>query len=115
MANKNNARKVTIDGIVFDSKKEGRRYEQLKLQEESGEISDLQYHVKFPLIPKQKRSDGTTERAVFYIADFVYEKQGEKVVEDAKGYRNPSASTYALFVLKRKLMLYVHGITIQEV
>jgi hypothetical protein len=85
--------------------------------------------VKFVLIPAQyetyercgkkgqRLKDGKRciERECAYVADFVYKKDGELVVEDTKGYRNPSSSTYAYFVMKRKLMLWVHGIRIKEV
>lgn len=72
-------------------------------------ISDLQKQVRFELIPKQ-----TGERKCEYVADFVYtNNNGYKVVEDTKGYRRGAA--YDLFVIKRKLMLQVHGIKIVEV
>ena len=68
------------------------------------------------LIPAQKIDGKVFERAVKYRADFVYkDKNGETVVEDVKGYRDPSSAGFAKFVLKRKLMLYVHGIRIREV
>ena len=53
--------------------------------------------------------------AVVYIADFVYQKDGQTVVEDVKGFRDPSSATYAKFVLKRKMMLWIHGIRIKEI
>lgn len=107
-----------IDGTphTFDSKREHRRYETLAMMQRAGEISNLRTQVRYDLIPKQKRADGKTERAVYYDADFVYKnKDGETVVEDSKGYRNPNSAPYAKFVLKRKLMLWVHGITVYEV
>lgn len=108
---------VLIDGtpVTFASKREQARYGELALMQKAGEISGLQYQVRFELIPPQVRSDGKKERAVSYVADFVYTKNGDTVVEDSKGYRNPSSAAYAKFVLKRKLMLWVHGITIMEV
>ena len=81
----------------------------------SGQISELQTQVTFELVPKQKKSDGTTERACSYIADFVYMKDGKKVVEDVKGYRNPSSAGFAKFVIKRKLMLWIYHIEVSEV
>ena len=96
----------TADGIVHDSRKEARRWCELKLLEKSGKITDLQRQVKFELIPKQ---DG--ERACHYVADFVYHdvETNKKVVEDTKGRKTKD------YVIKRKLMLYIHGIKISEI
>ena len=94
----------------YDSTKEYRRAQRLKLLLAAGEISDLREQVPFPLIPSQTNAEGVTERAVKYIADFVYkDKQGNLIVEDTKGFRTPE------YILKRKLMLQVHGITIKEI
>lgn len=107
-------KKTVVNGIEFDSKREAERYTVLHAMEQSGLISDLQLQVKYCLLPPQKGKT-RNERAVTYIADFVYKRNGETVVEDSKGYRNPASATYAKFVLKRKLMMYIHGIEIQEV
>lgn len=119
------AKKVEIDGIIFDSKKEGRRYQELKMLQKAGDISGLQRQVKYILIPAQREPDtkgprgGTIkgkllERECSYIADFVYkDTKGNTVVEDVKGYRGGGA--YEIFKIKRKLMLYVHGIKINEI
>lgn len=114
---KYNNTKVTVDGMRFDSKKEARRYQELKLMEKAGEIMDLRTQVKFVLIPSQRINGKVVEREVDYIADFTYfdVNGGEFVVEDVKGYRNSSTAGYGLFVIKRKLMLYKHGIRIREV
>lgn len=108
-------RKVEADGITFDSIKEARRYSELRLLEKAGVISDLQLQSKFVLIPTQRIDDKVVERECSYKADFVYLENGELVVEDVKGYRDPASAAYAKFVIKRKLMLYVHGIRIKEV
>lgn len=118
--NKLHAEKVDMtmpDGTLmhFDSKREARRYMDLWLMQRSGEITNLRTQVKYPLLPKQVRSDGTRERAIDYVADFVYEKDGETVVEDSKGFRNTASAAYRVFVMKRKMMLYFHGITVREV
>lgn len=99
----------------FDSKKEARRYSELRILEKSGLITDLQRQVPFEIIPAQKDKKGRTlERASKYIADFVYfDDHGYLVVEDVKGYRKGTA--YAVFVLKRKLMLQKYGIRVLEV
>lgn len=106
-------RKVEIDGHVFDSRKEAKRFAELRLMERAGEISNLQIQVPFVLIPNQRDESGRViERAVTYKADFVYNRGGRLVVEDTKGYRDGGA--YNLFVIKRKLMLRVHGIRVEE-
>ncbi len=106
-------KRTVIDGITFDSKKEAKRYLELKVFLENGLIEDLETQVTFELIPKQKLSNGKSERAVSYIADFVYQQDGKTVVEDVKGYRG--GATYALYVIKRKLMLLRHNIEIIEI
>lgn len=121
---KYHARKVTRGGRTFDSAKEARRFSELSLLQRAGEISDLRCQVKYILIPAQREPDtvgkrgGTIkgkllERECAYIADFVYKQNGVEIVEDVKGYRDSTA--YALFTIKRKLMLWVHGIKIKEV
>ena len=105
MMNKYGARKIKdpATGYVFDSKKEFIRWCELRLLERAGKISDLKRQVKYELIPKQ---DG--ERACNYVADFVYCQDGETVVEDCKGFRTEG------YKIKRKLMLWVHGVKIKE-
>ena len=105
--------KPVINGIKFDSAKEARRYNELLLLERAGEITGLQRQVKFCLIPSQRRSDGKLERQTDYIADFVYFEGKNRIVEDVKGYKKGNA--YALFVIKRKLMLQNYSIEIKEV
>lgn len=118
--NKYHAKKVIVDGQTFDSKKEYARWCELKLFERVGKISGLKRQVEFLLIPEQREPDTVgsrggirkgklIERKVSYIADFVYEEKGNLVVEDAKGMRTEK------YIIKRKLMLYIHGIRIREV
>lgn len=106
---KYHAKKTELDGITFDSRKEADRYAELKLLERSGMIHNLRRQVRYELIPAQKKDGKTIERACHYIADFVYEENGKTVVEDVKGFRTKE------YVLKRKLMLQVHGIEVREV
>jgi len=91
----------------YASKKESRRARQLMILESKGLISNLEEQHEFELIPKQ---DG--ERAVKYIADFVYVDRTTKppkiVVEDVKGRRTKD------YVIKRKLMLFMHGVRVKE-
>ena len=100
--------KVSVDGILFDSAKEARRYTELKLLQRGGYISDLKLQVPFVLIPSQRKDGKLIERKCSYIADFVYTENGEQVVEDVKGVRTE------VYRLKRKLMYLVHGIKIRE-
>ena len=117
---KYNNRKVRRDGLTFDSKKEHKRYNELLLLEQAGEIKNLRRQVKFLLIPTQREPSqiGTRggvkkgkllERECAYIADFVYTENGKIVVEDTKGLRTKD------YIIKRKLMLYVHNIRVREV
>ena len=121
---KYNSRKVKLREQTFDSKKEARRFAELKLLERAGKISDLETQVRFELIPAQyetyeryssktgkRLKDGKRciEQSVVYNADFVYIQDGKKIVEDTKGVRTVD------YILKRKMMLYFHGIRIREV
>ena len=108
-------KKVVADGMKFDSKKEYQRFLELSLMQRGGYISDLQRQVKYILIPSQKIDGKVVEREVSYKADFVYKDNttGKTVVEDVKGYKGGQA--YALFKIKRKLMLFIKGIRIKEV
>ena len=100
------------------SKKEHNRANELKLWERAGLISNLREQVSFELIPAQYADAGKdlkgrpvsvcVEHSVKYIADFVYEMDGQTIVEDTKGVRTNE------YVIKRKLMLFRHGIRIKE-
>lgn len=108
---KYNAKKVIVDGITFDSKKESKRYLELKQMQENGEIHDLQLQVPFELIPsfeividgkKRKR------RRMEYIADFVYYINNIKIVEDVKGRKTE------VYKIKKKIFEYKFKTTIKE-
>lgn len=107
MSKYHNKRIVTPDG-KFDSRREYERWCELKLLQRAGKISGLKRQVRYNLVPIQ-HAKGRNERAIDYIADFVYCKDGQMVVEDVKGKRTSE------YIIKRKLMLYVHGIAIREV
>ena len=108
--NKYHNRKIVREGETYDSVKEYRRAKELELLEKSGVIKDLKRQVRFEIIPSQRGEDGkVAERAVTYVADFVYFEDGKLVVEDTKGYRTKD------YIIKRKLMLYMHGVRIKEV
>lgn len=117
-------RKISVDGITFDSRREYNRYRELKLLERAGEIHGLELQKKYVLIPAQyetverygkngqrlKNGKKCIEKECAYKADFVYFKRnGVFVVEDTKGMRTKE------YIIKRKLMLYIHGIRIKEV
>lgn len=123
-----NTKTKTSDGLVFDSSKEARRWEQLKLLERAGEISELERQVEYELFPNQyepyerygkrgqRLEDGErcVHRKAVYVADFRYkDKYGNLVVEDVKGYRGGEA--YAHFVLKSKAMYFFHKIKVREI
>lgn len=120
------SKRTVVNGRVFDSRKEARRYQELVLLERGGQISNLRLQVSFELIPAQyalsdevytkgahkgERKRGTCiEKAVTYRADFVYtDSKGNTVVEDVKGIKTKD------YIIKRKLMLSVYGIRIVEV
>ena len=118
-------RKVTVDGISFDSVREARRYKELKLLLLAGEIIGLHMQVPFELVPAQYEETGEVyskgprkgqpkqgkciEKSVVYVADFVYWQNGQRIVEDTKGVRTTE------YIIKRKLMLHKYGIRIREV
>lgn len=102
-------KKTVVNGITFDSKHEAERYQTLLLLLRAGEISDLRLQVPYELIPTIKLN-GETFRSTKYLADFVYkDKDGKDVVEDAKGMKTD------VYKLKKKLMAYIHHISIHEV
>ena len=119
--NKYKSHKTNVNGVIFDSKKEYNRYIELTLLSRSGAIKGLKRQIKFELIPAQYEPDIISprgkvkkgkliERAVSYIADFVYtDENGKTVVEDTKGFRTKD------YIIKRKLLLYIHGIRIKEI
>jgi hypothetical protein len=111
--NKYNARKTVVDGIAFDSKKEAIRYEELKLLQRAGAITDLQRQVKFEIVPQCMSIDGRKAQARYYIADFTYRERGMLVVEDVKGYKK--GAVYELFALKKAVMRWIYGIEVREI
>lgn len=104
---KYHARKTTVDGITFDSKREAYRYLVLKGMEEDGLIEDLRRQVRYELVPAFD-VDGRHYRPVYYVADFVYVEDGEEVVEDVKGMVTD------VYRLKSKLFARRYGKVIKE-
>lgn len=123
--NKYNAKKVIIDGIRFDSEKEGKRYVVLKKAQEEGIISDLELQPRYVILPAIKDTrtkhfkrkpdeieEYTIQQPVRYTADFRYIKDGKIVVEDVKG------SKYTIsrdLPLRLRLMRYFHNIKVRIV
>ena len=98
---------VDFQGEHFDSKKEFDRYGVLRLLQRGGQIQNLRRQVKFVLLPA-KKGKYRNERECAYIADFVYEQNGELIVEDVKGMRTKE------YIIKRKLMLAKYDISLKE-
>lgn len=89
--------KVEQDGFKFDSKKEHKRYCELKILLNAGLIKDLRLQVPYELIPPQN-GGLRKELKTIYKADFVYYENGKEVIEDTKGVKTD------LYIIKRKLM-----------
>ena len=94
--------RTLLDGITFDSRREATRYAELKLELLAGAITDLKLQVTFSL-----DIDGI--HICDYVADFVYQRDGQQVVEDAKG------KLLELFRIKKNLMWAIHKIDVVEV
>jgi len=102
-------RRVTVDGIAFDSIGEAAYWNQLCLMERSGLIAGLERQVPFVLVEGESGPDGRKLRPVKYVADFVYVDPDGRHVVDFKGVKT------AVYRLKKRLMWHVHGIDIEEV
>lgn len=108
-------KKVVVDGIKFDSKKEARRYQALLLLQRAGEIRDLELQPKFELVKGVKFSgDARAKPAVRYFADFAYTDvlTGKRIVEDVK---SPATKKNPAYRMKKHMMLAIHGVEIKEV
>ena len=97
-------KKVTVDGIKFDSKWESERYMYLKSLERAGNVKDLELQVRYNLIIND-------QKICAYVADFRYQRlnkddEWEEIVEDAKGVETD------VFKLKKKMMKAILGIEI---
>lgn len=99
---KYHARKVAIDGHIFDSKAEADRYCELKLLEKAHIIHGLEIHPSF-ILQEHFKHEGVWERAITYEADFKYTESGRVIVEDVKGMKTD------VYKIKRKLFLKRYG------
>ena len=106
------AEKQNVGSIRFDSKKEARRFGELRIMRRSGQIEDLRVHPQFTLQEAYTTEDGERIRAIRYEADFSYRIGGVAVVEDVKSEATRKDKTYRM---KRKLMQERYGITVREV
>lgn len=124
MRSKYNNRVVYSGGEKFDSQSELDRWRELKLLERAGMISNLRRQVSFELVPavweeveevtqlktktRIKKVRRCRQKAVTYIADYVYTEMGKEVVEDRKGCKTKE------YLLKKKMMYAFLGISIKE-
>lgn len=109
--NKFGARKTIVDGITFDSAREAKRWQELKLLERAGKISQVERQVVYVLAPAVRLSgEKRLKPALRHVLDFRYfsiEERGIFVHEDAKGRDTPVSR------IKRHLMKSVHGIDVR--
>lgn len=103
--------KIEYNGIKYDSKKEFNRAMELEQMQKIGLIKNLKRQVKYVLQPNFKFGKKTI-REIAYIADFVYEQDGETIVEDVK---SPITRKNPVYAIKKKMMMYVHKIEIKEI
>ena len=109
--NKYRNKKTEVNGIVFDSKLEAKRFQELKLLERANEIEQLELQPSFELIPSFKKN-GKTIRKTIYKGDFSYidKKTGKRIIEDTKGYKTRD------YILKKKMFEYKFPeLTINEI
>lgn len=99
---KYHAQKTVVDGVEYDSKKESKRAQELEFLEKIGKIKNLQKQVRFILQDGYVNNEGQKIRPISYVADFVYEENGQKIVEDSKGFRTE------VFVLKKKMFMKLY-------
>jgi hypothetical protein len=102
--NKYGAKKTVVDGITFDSMREAARYTELRHLLRAGRIADLQLKVPYQLVVNGVKIGR-------YTSDFNYVEDGQEVVEDVK---SPATAKARDYVLRKKLMLAIHGISIRE-
>jgi hypothetical protein len=101
--NKYHAKRTLVNGIVFHSGKEARRYQDLIVLERAGKIRDLELQKRFDLV-----INGI--KICTYVGDFYYFDEADlPVLEDVKGYKTQ------IYRLKRKLVKALYGLDIVEI
>ena len=112
--NKYKNKKVSVNGKVFDSKKEAKRYLELIKLEQAGLIKDLETQKKFLLLDTF-RKNGKTYKQISYYADFVYFDMYSKktIIEDVKASKYFKTEVYKI---KKKLFEFIYpNLTIKEI
>lgn len=104
-------RQTPTGSIRFDSAAEARRYDELMLLRDAGEIEMLRLQPEFTLMDAWTSPNGDRIRAIRYRADFAYWKDGKLVVEDVKS----KATKTKEYQIKKKVMANQLGIEIQEI
>lgn len=99
--NKYKNTKIVVDNIKFDSVLEANRYQELKLLERAGTITDLELQPRF-LLQDSFKKNGRTFKKIEYVADFQYIENGKTIVEDVKGLQTD------VFKLKHKIFEKVY-------
>ena len=92
---KYNARKSYEDGYTFDSQAEGRRYRELRMLKQAGQIEGLVVHPRYVVWTGRDKT-GKAEK-IIYVGDFQYSENGRLIVEDVKGVQT------VVFALKAKM------------
>lgn len=100
--NKFHAQKTIVDGVVYDSKKESKRSIELQYLERAGKIKNLERQKQFVLQEAFVNNEGKKVRSISYLADYYYEQDGQKVVEDVK---SPATRT-KVYMIKKKLFQF---------
>jgi len=100
--NKYHNKKVLYDNKKFDSIKEKRFYEKLKILERAGIIQELELQKKFELQPSFTDNTGKKQRAITYIVDFFYYEKTQEIyiAVDVKGYATD------VYKIKKKMFMY---------
>ena len=100
--NKFHAQKTVVDGVVYDSKKEGKRAVELEYLQKVGKIKNLERQKRFILQEGFVSNQGQKIRPISYLADYYYEENGQQIVEDVK---SPATRTQ-VYMLKKKLFQF---------
>lgn len=104
------SKKVIVDNIKFDSKKEANRYSELKLLLKTGKIRDLELQKEY-ILQDSFKINNKTRRKITYKADFTYiTTSDDKLhVEDVKGFKTD------VYMLKKKMFEYKYKIELEEI